>query len=106
MKVTTPADQDLWKNEVSPTEGLEVGCAAGHLDGLAWCGGGQQGAKVGSLGQDQSILSTIEHNHRSSFALFTMSFERFVVEGGSGGGEVVVRMREGVQGRPGTRVLR
>ena len=52
MKVTTPADQDLWKNEVSPTEGLEVGCAAGHLDGLAWCGGGQQGAKVGSLGQD------------------------------------------------------
>ena len=29
-----------------------------------------------------------------------------MVEGGSGGGEVVVRMREGIQGRTGTRVLR
>ena len=28
------------------------------------------------------------------------------MEGGSGGGEVVVRMREGIQGRSGTRVLR
>ena len=37
---------------------------------------------------------------------FKLKMERFVVEGGSGGGEVVVRMREGVQGRRGTRVLR
>ena len=39
---------------------MEVGCATGPLDGLARGGGGQQGAKVGSLGQDLSFLSTIK----------------------------------------------